>query len=266
MKRKLGMNCDACQGLTELEALELIKKAGFDSFFLGSEHVTPELVANLKTKGDQLGLEFTFIHAPFYNINAMWMPGDDYLANYNDMIMTIDAAAENGVPYVVIHASAGWDAPAISDIGLERYDALMAHAAEKKVTLAVENSRVAGNIAYFTERYRDYPYTRFCLDVGHEHCFTKTVRFMDLFTDRMVVTHIHDNFGRGSERIGMPDLHLLPFDGNVDYHRTMRELDAYGYTGPLMLEIDNKPERYQSMTAEEFVNTAFERVCRLAAL
>ena len=157
MKRKLGMNCDACQGLTELEALELIKKAGFDSFFLGSKHVTPELVANLKTKGDQLGLEFTFIHAPFYNINAMWMPGDDYLANYNDMIMTIDAAAENGVPYVVIHASAGWDAPAISDIGLERYDALMAHAAEKKVTLAVENSRVAGNIAYFTERYRDYP-------------------------------------------------------------------------------------------------------------
>jgi sugar phosphate isomerase/epimerase len=46
----------------------------------------------------------------------------------------------------------------------------------------------------------------------------------------------------------------------------MRELDAYGYTGPLMLEINNKPERYQSMTAEEFVNTAFERVCRLAAL
>ena len=28
MKRKLGMNCDACQGLAELETLELIKKAG----------------------------------------------------------------------------------------------------------------------------------------------------------------------------------------------------------------------------------------------
>lgn len=266
MKRKLGMNCDACRGVTELETLELIKKAGFDCFFLGSDHVTPELVASLRAKGNELGLEFTFIHAPFYNINAMWLPGDSYKDVYDDMLMTIDAAADNGVPYVVVHLSAGWDAPAISDIGVARYDALFDHAAEKKVVIAVENSRVVGNIAYFTERYVDNPWVRFCLDMGHEHCFTKTVHFMDLFTDRLAVTHIHDNFGRGPERTGMPDLHLLPFDGNVNYHRIMRELDTYGYTGTLTLEIGNGKEPYAKMTPEEFVNTAFERVKRLSEL
>lgn len=64
----------------------------------------------------------------------------------------------------------------------------------------------------------------------------------------------------------MPDLHLLPFDGNVNYHRIMRELDTYGYTGTLTLEIGNGKEPYAKMTPEEFVNTAFERVKRLSEL
>lgn len=266
MRRKLGINCDCYDGVSEVEMLEVIKKAGFQCFFKGPRDYEDK-IGPLKTKADELGLEFTFIHAPFVNINAMWLPGDDYLEPYDGMIRTIDLASEHGVPCVVIHASGGWDVPPISEVGLTRYDAVTEYAAKKKVILAMENSRVIGNLAYFTERYANNDYVRFCYDCGHEHCFTKTVKWMDIFCDRTIVTHIHDNFGRGPERTGMPDLHLLPFDGNIDYAAMVHKLDEYGYTGHLMLEVaSRRDERYQKMTPEEFVMTAYERIRRIEAL
>ena len=221
----------------------------------------------LKKKADELELEFHFIHAPFGNINSMWLSGDDYKTVYSGMVNTIDLAAENGVPIVVIHASSGWTVPAISDLGLARYDSLVEYAEKKKIVLAIENSRVIGNIAYFTERYENNDYVRFCYDCGHEHCFTKTVQWMDIFCDRMVVTHIHDNFGRGAEKIGMPDLHLLPFDGNFDYAAMMRKLDKYNFGGTLMLEVfTGKHEMYRKMSPKEFVTTAYERIEKVSRL
>lgn len=266
MKRKLGINCDCYEGVWEVEMLELIKEAGFQCFFKGPTNFADK-IGPLKVKADELGLEFLFIHAPFNNINAMWLPGDDYLQVYKSITETIDLAAEHGIPYVVIHASAGWKVPSISDIGLKRYDMLMEYAAQKKVVVAVENSRVVGNVAYFTERYVNNEYVRFCYDCGHEHCFTKTVKWMDIFGDRMVVTHIHDNFGRGPKKVGMPDLHLLPFDGNIDYAAMMNKLDEYNYGGALTLEVSSKRhENYMKMSPEEFVKTAYERLQNVQAL
>ena len=101
MKRKLGINCDCYEGIAETEMLELIKKVGFQSFFIGPKFLKDK-IASLKAKADELGLEFLFIHAPFGNINAMWLPGEDYLEVYKGMVETIDLAAEYGVPYVVM--------------------------------------------------------------------------------------------------------------------------------------------------------------------
>lgn len=264
MTRRLGINCDCYEGVSETDMLELIKKAGFQCFFKGPRNFA-DTVAPLKAKADKLGLEFLFIHAPFGNINAMWMPGEDYLKVYKKMIQTIDLAAEYSVPYVVVHASAGWAVPPISEVGLERYDALMAYASKKKVVIAVENSRTIGNLAYFTERYENNEYVRFCYDCGHEHCFTKTVKWMDIFCDRMAVTHIHDNFGRGAEKSGKVDLHLLPYDGNIDYTSMMRKLDEYDYRGALTLEVfAHKHEIYRDMSPEDFVRTAYERIRKVS--
>lgn len=266
MKRRLGMNSDCYGGVSEETMLGLMKEAGFHNFFTGPKELAKK-IAPLKAKADELGLEFLFIHAPFDNINSMWLKGDDYKKVYDGMVETIDLASENGVPIAVIHASSGWKVPAISDLGLARYDALMEYAAKKKIVLAVENSRAIGNIAYFTERYEDNPYVRFCYDCGHEHCFTKTVQWMDIFCEKMVVTHIHDNFGRGAKKTGMPDLHLLPFDGNFDYAAMMRKLDKYNFSGTLMLEVfSGKHEMYQKMTPKEFVATAYERIEKVSRL
>ena len=262
MKRKLGILSECIGGMESVDALDLIKDAGFDCFFTG--HTDLEKVRALVEKGKRLGLTCEFIHAPFRGINALWMPGLDYLDLMGRIKHTVDVAHATGVPTVIAHVSSGWDPPEITDLGLARFDELVLYATEKKVTIAFENLRMIGNLAYLADRYRNMEYVRFCYDCGHEHCYTKTIRWMDVFGKRMVATHIHDNMGRGEERTGDPDLHLLPFDGTVDYTAMMRKLDEYQFEGPLILEVSNR--HYTDVEPRAFLTDCYARIQKISEL
>lgn len=266
MKRKLGINAFCLNGIGEVEALPLIKEAGFETFFTAAE--AREDVAAVQKRARELSLECEFIHAPFRHINEMWMPGMGYLEVFDYMKESIDAAAENGIPAVITHVSSGWRAPQVNDLGLLRYDELVLYARERGVVLAFENLRMLGNLACLVDRYEHMDNVRFCFDCGHEHCYTKTVSLMDVFTTRVCCTHIHDNFGRALEdKTSDPDLHLLPFDGNYDYKGMMRKLDEYGYTGSLMLEVmQDRSDAYGAMSPEAFLATCYERIKRISEM
>lgn len=265
MERKLGINIDCCRGEPSEKMLDLIGQAGFDAVFTGLYRT--EEVAPLWKRAGELGLTLESIHAPFKGINNMWIPGDEEPQILKQMRLAVDTAAENGIPILVTHVSSTWKPPELNDIGLARFDELVDYAGKKNVTIAFENLRLVGNVAYFADRYYDVEHVRFCYDCGHEHCFTRTVQWLDIFADRVVTTHIHDNFGIGRERKAGTDLHLLPFDGNFNYGRMMRKLDEYEYSGTLMLEVCNDTrEDYQELTPEEFVNTCYDRIKRISTL
>lgn len=267
MKRKLGINVDCLTGLAdELTTLELAHEAGFEAFT--TLHKNTEQIKALKEKGDALGMAFSFLHAPFKGINDLWLEGDAYRAIWDGMIATIDSAAACGIPTVISHVSSGWNSPDVNDLGLSRYDALVAYAKEKGVVLALENLRKVGNLACLVDRYEHNDSVRFCFDCGHEHCYTKTVPWLDIFTNKVVATHIHDNMGRDFyDKSSNPDTHLLPFDGTYNYHQMMRKLDHYGYTGVLLLEVSrNNHETYKTMTGEAFIATCYERIKRISEL
>ena len=263
MKRKVGIFAE-CLGkdFHAKDRLELIKSAGFE--VVASELHAPDVIAQMKDEADRLELFFEEIHAPFSGINNMWIEGSDYLTVYNGAKRSIDLAALHGIPTIVLHVSSGWYPPSISDLGLARYDELVAYAAEKGVIVAFENLRCVGNLAYFVDRYERTDNVRFCYDLGHEHCYTVTVPWMDIFRDKLICTHIHDNHGRTDGKNNDPDLHLLPFDGNADYQRCIDKMDEYGYAGPLTLEVNNT--RHKDLSPEDFLKTCFERVQRINAL
>lgn len=265
MKRKLGINIHHFNGTGLLDALDLIRSVGFETFFTGP--VSNEQAAAVKEKADRLGLEYEFIHAPFAGINDMWHSGMGYLTIYNGIKESIDVAANNGIRSVITHVSSGWNAPAINDIGLARFDELVLYAKEKGVILAFENLRVLGNLAYLVDRYAHVDNVRFCFDCGHEHCYTKTVSWLDIFVDKVICTHIHDNHSRTMEdKVSDGDEHLLPFDGTYDYAQMIRKMDQYNYTGSLMLEVNNFLPKYKHMSAEEFAATAYERIKKISEL
>lgn len=265
MNQKLGVVANCLTDKTEIEALDLIRATGFRAVF--SESNRPAEVFALREKCEKLGLSLDFLHAPFHGINDLWLPGEDYRGIWKGMTDSVDSAAGAGVPLVVCHVSSGWWPPQIGDIGLGRFDALVEYAGSKGVKIAFENLRKVGNLAAILERYEKNPDIGFCYDIGHEHCYTRTVHYMDLYADRLLCTHIHDNHGREKDDWSDPDEHLLPFDGNIDYADVMRRLREAEFTGTLMLEIyDSRRPAYREMGAEAFLKTAYERIERISKL
>lgn len=266
MKRKLGINSDCFYGIDDVSALEFISKAGFETFM--TSRVDLESVSAIKKKADELGIEFSLIHSPFRGINNIWLEGEAYREVYDRIIESIDSAAACGVPAVVVHVSSGWNSPNVNDLGFSRFDAIVEHAASKGVILAFENLRMVGNLACLIDRYENNPYVRYCFDCGHEHCYTKTVSWLDIFTNKVVATHIHDNMGRPfDDKTTDRDAHLLPFDGTYNYHDMMQKFDRYGYEGPLMLEVFQFARSdYKAMTPEAFMVTCYERIKRISEI
>ena len=265
IKRKLGINTDCLSGLAdELTVLRLAHEAGFRA--ITTNRTDFDKVSELKALADEMNMDFPFLHAPFSGINAMWQEGDGYRTIYDGMIKAIDSASACGVGAVVLHVSSGWQAPPVNDLGLSRFDSLVSYAEQKGVVLAFENLRVLGNLACLIDRYEKRENVRFCFDSGHEHCYTKTVSWLDIFTNKLIATHIHDNLGRPFEdKVSDRDTHWLPFDGSYNYHEMMKKLDEYAYDGVLMLEVFRSArEDYKKMSAEEFISTCYDRIKRIS--
>lgn len=266
MKRKLGIvaDCLRSEGVSSLDALEKIKAAGFEAIF--TNEYRNEDVAAIKKRADELGLSYEFIHAPFFEINSLWLPGLDYLRIFNAIKESIDAAANNGVPAIILHVSSGWIPPQVNDLGLSRYDELVLYAAERGVTVAFENLRKVGNLCCLMDRYEKMSNVAYCYDNGHEHCYTETVSWMDIFRDRVVATHIHDNLGRPEDRMADYDWHLLPFEGTCDYQTMMRKLDEYVPELPLILEVGMGNPKHPKLTPDEFLATCYERIKKISEM
>ena len=85
---------------------------------------------------------------------------------------------------------------------------------------------------------------------------------MPLFGKKLVYTHIHDN-----EKVYNGDMHLIPFDGTIDYHRTAELLRKYKYQGTLTLEIAAKKSgRYDDLTIDQFYTRAYDAAKRLRVM
>ena len=185
-----------------------------------------------------LGLELEFIHGPYHAkhpsgselyMNHCWKASPDYVPLMDAILTSIDCAAEAEVKTVVLHVNGDWKPPMISDIGLARFDRIVAHAVRRGVHIAFENLRTHGTLAALMERYERIPEVGFCYDCGHEHCYTEKIPYLDIFGNRTLCTHIHDNDG-------IHDSHTLPYYGTIDWERVMKAFAEIGYEGNLNYE------------------------------
>ena len=269
MARRLGIFAHCMKGVPQTEAIPMLKEAGFNCFTTGS-HKLEDVGAPVEI-GNAIGMPCESIHAPFLTkdayCNDMWKSGTQYLKMFNYYKESIDSAAEFNIPSVVIHFMGNLAAPQLSDEGLARFDKIVEYAVEKNVTIAFENMIRLGAIAYAADRYEKIPNVRFCYDMGHAHCYSgyayaPDIEWMDILTDRVVTTHIHDNEGFLKDYKGEIDFHRLPFDGKMDYQKVMNKMDEYGYRGALVLEVHNncRPD----LSPVEFITTAYERLKRIS--
>lgn len=155
----------------------------------------------------------------------------------------IDLAAALGSPDIVLHiditdavfrspeAEAAFFAPFWRSL-----DALEPYCASRGVRIAVENLMGASAeswhrlFAALFDRY-DAGFLGLCHDTGHWRVVAGAddQSILERFGHRLIATHVHDNHGT-------EDDHLLPFEGCIDWDRTMKAIAATGCAMPLNLE------------------------------
>ena len=254
--RKIGINMHAKKGLSAADFAKAARGLGFSTVF--SLPKEQEVMLENANALAAAGMSYETLHAPFKGINAIWQEGEEGNEMLLKMMDCVDFCVTVGAPIAVVHLSSGDNPPPPTDVGRGRFIRLVDYAIGKGIKIAFENQRKLHNISWSFEEFRDTETVGFCWDCGHESCFTPGRRYMPLFGDRLVCTHIHDNLG-----IYNADQHLLPFDGQIDFSYVANAIKESGYTGSLMLEIKGNSDFYAELSVEAFLERAAVSVKRL---
>jgi len=89
-----------------------------------------------------------------------------------------------------------------------------------------------------------------CFDAGHYHVHFDDEFNFELFKNRIFAVHLHDNDKSD-------DLHLLPFDGTIDWEYVINKLKDCNYNGPITMELCYRYD-YLNMSLDSFYKKGYE--------
>ena len=106
----------------------------------------------------------------------------------------------------------------------------MAEAAGVEVALEVMANRLStpDALVELVEDVLESPAVGVCLDVGHARLLGDPVDAIEAASGHIIAAHVHDTRGARDE-------HLVPYDGSIDWTRTLLAFQKVGYTGSLDL-------------------------------
>ncbi len=254
--QKLGINLNAVNGLSYEEYIKTIKALGFTATFSDMALCDcPEKIAELCAK---YGIEYQTLHAPFKNCNNMWLDTLDGEEMLKSLLSCTERSHNAGVPINVVHLSSGNNPPPISEIGKKRFTQLVEFAQTRNVKIAFENLRIPEYLRWAMDTFNCSANVGFCWDIGHENCFTKGIEYMSLYGEKLLCTHIHDN----CKELGK-DLHLIPFDGKIDFTKVATHLKESSYNGPLMLEVFADDSIYTNVPPLQYLTKAYNAIQKI---
>ncbi|MDP4132856.1 MAG: sugar phosphate isomerase/epimerase family protein [Bacillota bacterium] len=261
--RKLGITQlhDAKPRALAVDQIKMIKDVGFDlcSFkYYNNEPI--ELYANEAAK---CGIGIEALHAKNIDANSLWKENEG-TKGYIDIIKkTIDTCHDFNIGKMVMHTMLDNNPPPVSEFGINNFLMIASYAKEHNVHIAFENMETPEHIKAVLNAVKDN-YHGLCWDCGHNYGYTPNFDVMSILGDRLMATHIHDNFGlaRDWDHWYEADIHLLPFDGNYDFKTYAAKIKESGYKGPLTFELSTEGKKeYGLMSLLEFFQAAYKRAC-----
>ena len=233
------------------QTIDAINEAGFDGVFIQwyDKDWTPSQQERLDYCRKQ-GLEIVFAHLGYSHINDIWLEGEVGERVTEEYIKNLDECKENGIDLVVMHLSSKKEPPQPNELGVKRFQRIVDYAEKLGIRIAIENTRKRGYLEYVFDRITNKN-LGFCFASGHYHCHFKDELDWERFRGRIWAVHLHDNDGSD-------DQHLLPFDGTLNWEKTMDKLKEYGYTGPVTLESCYRYD-YLKEDVKKFYKESFSR-------
>jgi len=276
MESLLCMNISKAFNAPYKQQMDMLKAAGFDGFFMGYKDNEDD-IRDCAAYARKCGMIFQSLHAPFDKMHDMWH-GDEEKAQIalDELKHCLDICVEENIPLLIVHAFIGFEDHTPTAAGIERFGQLVAAAEKTEVLLAFENTEGEEYLDALLKFYRHSPAVGFCWDSGHEQCYNHGQDLLKKYGDRLLGTHINDNLGirdHEGKITWLDDLHLLPFDGIIDWADAAKRLRKCGYQGALTMEMNthSKPgrhdnDKYAAMPLEQYFAECFARLCKIACL
>jgi sugar phosphate isomerase/epimerase len=139
----------------------------------------------------------------------------------------------------------GQDWQRFLELSLATWEPVLEQAESLKVPLLLENVWEYGPELHQAVFARlPSPYLGFCLDVGHQHSFSRTplMDWLAALITQLREIHLHDNHGNG-------DSHLPVGQGNIDFHSLFQFITERRATPLLTLEPHREPHLFESLRA-----------------
>lgn len=238
------------ENVTVSETIDAIKKAGFKDVFVQWYNKEWEYSQEEQLKyARKQGLNIIFAHLGYKNINDLWKECDEENKLVENYKKDIKICKQNNIPMVVMHLTSKKVAPNYNEIGLERIREIVNYAKELDIKVAFENTKIKGYLEYVIQNL-DNDNVGICYDAGHCHVHFNDEFPYEMFKNKIFAVHLHDNDKSD-------DLHLLPFDGTIDWEKLIKKLRDCNYEGPITLEPCYRYD-YLNLTLDEFYKKAYE--------
>ena len=261
---KIGFSLQESYALPRQEVLRLLKDNGFDGIsppWQGKQDLR-EIAETAKA----LGLAIHSLHAPHDRNCQLWRRKNSSMLQ--QALACLDACKEWNIPILVIHPWGRFDYTfREEELCFDNFDRLTDYAAQNGIKIAFENLQGPEYLMALLSRYADNPSVGFCWDLGHEQCYPPPVDLLHKYADRLLFTHLNDNYGlSGAVLWSGDDLHLLPGDGKADWNVVLSRLKAAKPQEVLNFELKVRPkpgkckvDLYGHMPLEDFLQEAAHR-------
>lgn len=223
------------------------------------------------------GLVLQSLHGPTKNTFDLWNRDESCSRPVlQDMLDGVDKCAEFGIPVMVVHSWLGKQYTfREDDLFFDNFNILVEQAGKKGVGIAFENLEGPEYLAALMAYYKDCETAGLCWDSGHELCYNTGWDFLRDYGDRLMMTHLNDNFGLTSPDgtlLTTDDLHLLAGDGITDWPQMVEKLKRCKKQEILNFELKIRPkgdrcikDLYSKIPLEEYLEKAFDTACRATA-
>jgi sugar phosphate isomerase/epimerase len=242
-------------GVTAYETIDAIKKAGFKNVFIQwyNENWFPNQEEQLKYIRE-CGLNIIYAHLGYQFIHNIWLDNEMGEELVDRFKRDIKICKQNNIPLVIMHLTSVREPHINSEIGLKRLKEISIFAKENDVKITFENTKIKGNIDYVLDNIDDEN-VGMCFDSGHYHVYFDDVLDWEKFKNRIFAIHLHDNDKSA-------DLHLIPFDGTLNWDCVVSNLKECNYNGPITMEFCYRYD-YLNMELIDFYKKGYEAGVRL---
>lgn len=266
---EIGINSNNECGSNIAEICTNVKKSGFNNIMIAFK-VGGEENAILEAKKQDLKIPYVHLNNKF--ADDLWAKGESNEEYVEDIKRQIKLCAKYNIHIAVLHGTKG----GASDLALpptqhaiDCMNEILETAKEYKVKIALENLD-APNFEHFTFLLDNInsDWFGFCYDAGHHNLYYPDFDILEKYGDRILAIHLHDNlmdweYGYDYTR----DLHMLPFDGKIDYEKVCEKLAKTSYDNVIMLELHRlscgKPRLYDNTPIEKYLLQAKERAYQI---